>query len=129
MSFDEETERYLFHRMGIREEMEYSRMYERETKGRLSQADIDLIVHTYYECNGNIYEMLKRLPFSKSTIKKYLRMHGLRGNGRPRRRKRLSKEEIEMIKMAKNVYGGNVERTARHLPYSIDTIRKYWRNY
>ena len=93
---------------------------------RLTPETIAKIVaaHTTYE--GNATKAARAVGVSLASVQKYWPNAGLRVNTAAESLG-LRQEHIAEILDAHFTYHGNAAEAARHLPYSSDTIRSYWR--
>ncbi len=96
-----------------------------KNKNSLTPQKIQEIIDSYPRFQGNAYQAAKHLLYSRNTILYHWRNAGLEIS-KPINRQKLSEERIGEIKKAHETFNGNAREAARHLPYSVSTIWRYW---
>ena len=92
-------------------------------RNTLSKEEVLIIINEYEPSGGVANRAAERLGYHPETIIKYWKKNGLKVE---KKGGSLSKEQIKEIIAAHQIYGENISQAAKHLPYSFDTIRKYW---
>lgn len=91
----------------------------------LTQKDNERIMAAHALYDGNGKEASRNLPYPYQTILKKWKEAGLKPANK---RNELSKQKVDEIIEAHEIYGGNAAEATRHLPYDKKTIHRYWRS-
>jgi hypothetical protein len=101
-----------------------------EYKKRLSHEEVDTIIAAHKIYDGNATLTAKHLPWHPNTFIRQWRGVGLairpRNASLKPRYPPLENDAIEKIIQAHHTYKGIAQKAAKHLPWSVRTIKKYW---
>lgn len=92
----------------------------------IKQSEIDLIVGAYPHFDGVATRAAYDLTYSRATITRHWRRAGLKVDSS--RKSKISEIERQQIIEAHSLYGGSAYQASRNLPFSSNTILKYWRH-
>ncbi|MBU2616166.1 MAG: hypothetical protein KKC19_03620 [Nanoarchaeota archaeon] len=98
---------------------------------KLSAMQIEQIIVSVLKNNKDVIQTARETGFSVPTIRKYAKFSGFdipdnRKNS-PGRKKHLSEQQINEIISSYDIYNGNASEVSRNLPYSINSVLKYWK--
>ncbi len=98
-------------------------------KRKFAEAEVTEIKRLYDKHRGNVRAMMNSLRFSvgRKTLVRCIKEQGLELRS-TRSPPQLPFQEQERIHRAYDDYGKSAYKAAKHLPYSADTIRRYWKD-